>query len=227
MRGAQCAVVIPSCRTVTAERLSQIPEGTAVYVVSDTDAPIPVVRPGMQVFDLAFQRKVMGADYDLIPRRTSACRNFGFFYIWKHTDHEYVVSIDDDVEPAGGFLDHFAHLGDTRALETAGGVGSNYFSMLGVPPGLGRVLQPGEAREPGRDPIVILGSSYWKKRFNADPSIVGRSVIVNGKPFIVAGVVPAWFEGVYALVEFDAYMPLSMRPPDDYTRVTTKRTRCM
>jgi predicted permease len=113
---------------------------------------------------------------------------------------------------------------DNRAERiTVSYVTSNYFSMLGVPPGLGRVLQPGEAREPGRDPIVILGSSYWKKRFNADPAIVGRSVIVNGKPFTVAGVVPEWFEGVYALVEFDAYMPLSMRPPDDYKRVTTKR----
>ena len=122
MRGAQCAVVIPSCRTVTAERLSRIPEDTSIYVVCDTDAAIAAVRPGMKVFDLAFQRKVMGADYDLIPRRTSACRNFGFFYVWKHTGHEYVISIDDDVEPGEGFLDHFAHLGETRALDTACGV---------------------------------------------------------------------------------------------------------
>jgi hypothetical protein len=107
---------------VTAERLSRIPEETSIYVVCDTDAAIAAVRPGMKVFDLDFQRKVMGADYDLIPRRTSACRNFGFFYVWKHTGHEYVISIDDDVEPGEGFLDHFAHLGETRALDTACGV---------------------------------------------------------------------------------------------------------
>jgi predicted permease len=102
-------------------------------------------------------------------------------------------------------------------------VTSNYFSMLGVPPALGRVLQPGDATVPGADPIVILGHSYWKKRFNSDPSAIGRNVIVNGKPYTVAGVVPASFEGVYALVEFDAYLPLSMKTADDYKNMITKR----
>jgi predicted permease len=102
-------------------------------------------------------------------------------------------------------------------------VTSNYFSMLGVPPALGRVLQPGDAAVPGGDPVVILGHAYWMKRFNSDQSVVGRAVIVNGKPFTVAGVVPAWFEGVYALVEFDAYLPLSMEGADAYKTMTTKR----
>ena len=102
-------------------------------------------------------------------------------------------------------------------------VSSNYFSMLGVPPGLGRVLQPGDPQEPGANPVIVLGHSYWAKRFNRDPSVVGRSVVVNGKPFTIAGVVPEWFQGVYALVEFDAYMPLSMETSDAYKNMTTKR----
>ena len=51
-------------------------------------------------------------------------------------------------------------------------VTSNYFSMLGVAPAFGRVLQPGEAVQPGADPVIVLGHSYWKKRFSADPSAV-------------------------------------------------------
>jgi putative ABC transport system permease protein len=102
-------------------------------------------------------------------------------------------------------------------------VSSNYFSMLGVPPGLGRVLQPGDPQEPGANPVIVLGHSYWAKRFNRDPTVVGRSVVVNGKPFTIAGVVPEWFQGVYALVEFDAYMPLSMETSDAYKNMTTKR----
>jgi len=102
-------------------------------------------------------------------------------------------------------------------------VTSNYFSMLAVPPALGRMLQPGDAKEPGRDPIIILGHSYWQRRFNSDPSVVGRGVIVNGKPFTVAGVVPESFQGTYALVEFDAYMPFSMEAPEAYKEMTTKR----
>jgi predicted permease len=113
---------------------------------------------------------------------------------------------------------------DNRAERvTVSHVTSNYFSMLGVPPALGRVLQPGDPVQPGAAPFVVLGHTYWKKRFNSDPSVVGRDVLVNGKPFTVVGVVPAWFEGVYALVEFDAYMPLSMMPRDEYTTMTTKR----
>ena len=102
-------------------------------------------------------------------------------------------------------------------------VTSNFFSMLGVPPAVGRVLQPGEARDPGTDAVVVLGHSYWVKRFNSDPGIVGRRVLVNGAPFTVAGVVPASFTGAYALVEFDGYIPLSMHAPDEYKELTTKR----
>jgi predicted permease len=113
---------------------------------------------------------------------------------------------------------------DNRAERiTVSYVTSNYFSMLGVAPALGRLLQPGDATVPGADPIVVLGHSYWQKRFNGDASIVGRAVVVNGSPFTVGGVVPASFEGVYALVEFDAYLPLSMQAHDDYTKMITKR----
>ena len=113
---------------------------------------------------------------------------------------------------------------DNRAERiTVSYVTNNYFSMLGVPPAVGRVLQPGDPVQPGAAPFVVLGHSYWTKRFSADPAVVGRGVLVNGKPFTVAGVVPSWFEGVYALVEFDAYLPLSMLPQSEYTDVTTKR----
>jgi predicted permease len=113
---------------------------------------------------------------------------------------------------------------DNRAERiTVSYVTSNYFSLLGVAPALGRVLQPGDAAVPGAEPIVILGHSYWKKRFNSDPSVVGRAVIVNGRPFSIAGVVPASFEGAYALVEFDAYLPLSMQAHEDYQDMITKR----
>ena len=46
------------------------------------------------------------------------------------------------------------------------------------------------------------------------PAVVGRTVLVNGRPFVVAGVVPEGFYGVYALVEFDAYMPFGMISPE-------------
>ena len=68
----QCGLVIPSCRKISAELLQSLPPDLSIYVVSDTETPIEPVRPGMHVFDLAMQRRIMGADYDLIPRATSA-----------------------------------------------------------------------------------------------------------------------------------------------------------
>ncbi len=104
---------------------------------------------------------------------------------------------------------------DNRADRvTVGYVTGNFFSMLGVAPGLGRLILPSEGAAFGADPVIVLGRSYWKKRFNGDGAVVGRTVLVNGQPFTVAGVVPEGFYGVYALVEFDAYMPFGMIFPE-------------
>ena len=86
-------------------------------------------------------------------------------------------------------------------------VTNNFFSMLGLSPAFGRLLQPSEGVRPGADPVLVLGHTYWRRRFNEDPTVAGRRVVVNGQPFTIAGVVPEAFQGVYALVEFDAYLP--------------------
>jgi predicted permease len=62
--------------------------------------------------------------------------------------------------------------------------------------------------------VIVLGHAYWKRRFNGDPSVVNRRVLVNAQPFTVVGVVPERFTGTYALVEFDAYVPHGMSYPE-------------
>ena len=89
-------------------------------------------------------------------------------------------------------------------------VTGNYFSMLGVKPGLGRLILPSEGETPGADPVVVLGYSYWRHRFGGDPSVVGKGVLVNGEPFTIVGVVPEQFRGTYALIEMEAYLPMGM-----------------
>jgi predicted permease len=93
-------------------------------------------------------------------------------------------------------------------------VTGNYFSMLGVVPAHGRLIQAAEGRVFGADPVIVLGHSYWKKRFNSDPSVVGHTVLVNSRPFTVIGIVPASFLGTYTLIEFDAYLPFAMQYPE-------------
>ena len=102
-------------------------------------------------------------------------------------------------------------------------VTGNFFSMLGIQPAFGRLILPTEGRVFGADPVVVLGHGYWKKRFGGDPSVVGRTVLVNGRPFTVVGVVPEHFHGVYALVEFDAYLPHGMLFPERSWREQIER----
>ena len=102
-------------------------------------------------------------------------------------------------------------------------VTGNFFSMLGLTPGHGRLILSSEGAKPGADPVIVLGYSYWVRRFNADPSIVGRQVLINGRPFTVVGVVPEKFRGVYALVEFDAYAPFAMMAETDYRELVERR----
>ena len=71
-------------------------------------------------------------------------------------------------------------------------VSANYFSVFGVSPQLGRAFVAGED-EPGHDHVLILSHGLWERRFNSDPSIVGRSVRFNREDYVVAGVMPADF----------------------------------
>ncbi|MGD0128467.1 MAG: ABC transporter permease [Terriglobia bacterium] len=89
-------------------------------------------------------------------------------------------------------------------------VPSNFFSMLGIRPALGRLIAPGEGDAPKTGPVVVLGHSYWMRHFGSDPGIIGRSVTLDGQAVTVIGVVPKEFNGPYNLIELDAYAPIGI-----------------
>ena len=68
-------------------------------------------------------------------------------------------------------------------------VTANAFPLLGLSPSLGRLPFPDDDR-PGGERIVLLGSDAWRLRYNSDPQILGRSVLVNGSPATVVGIIP-------------------------------------
>ncbi|MFZ0937461.1 MAG: ABC transporter permease, partial [Bryobacteraceae bacterium] len=102
-------------------------------------------------------------------------------------------------------------------------VPSNFFSMLGIRPALGRLIDPGEGEAPGTAPVVVLGHSYWEKRFGGDPDVIGRTVRLNGTAVTVIGVVPKEFLGPYSLLEMDAYAPIGMQGFPSPTTLFTSR----
>ena len=90
------------------------------------------------------------------------------------------------------------------------GVTDNYFSLLGVQPAIGRLIQPNEGRARGDAPVIVLTHEYWLSRFAGDPSVVGRKVRVTGRPFTIIGVTPQSFDKAHTLIYPSAYIPLWM-----------------
>jgi predicted permease len=69
---------------------------------------------------------------------------------------------------------------------------SSLLKMLGAKPLLGRLLLP-EEDKPGKPDVAVLSERVWKRLFNSDPAIVGKTIVLNGNPFIVAGVLQRGF----------------------------------
>ena len=90
-------------------------------------------------------------------------------------------------------------------------VSGNYFQVLGVRPQVGRLLTPDDDRAPGASPVTVLSDRLWRRRFEGDPSIVGRTIALNGTSFTVLGVAPAGFRGT-AILSPDLWAPLTMSP---------------
>jgi len=74
----------------------------------------------------------------------------------------------------------------------------NFFSVLGVSPALGRAFTADDDRR-GSAATVVLASSFWKRRYNSDANIVGKTIWLDARPFTVIGVLPSEFayEGKY------------------------------
>ncbi len=88
-------------------------------------------------------------------------------------------------------------------------VSSNYFSALGIKPAAGRLFLTTEGETPGEAPLVVLGYSYWQRRFGGDASVIGEQVLLNGKPATVIGVTPKEFQGTAFIFDMQGYVPLS------------------
>ena len=101
----------------------------------------------------------------------------------------------------------------TATLVAGAYVSWNTFSLIGQPPALGRDFTQADDRA-GAAPVVILGGNLWRARYGADPTILGRTIRVNGVPSTVVGVMPPDVGFPYR-VEF--WLPLVSLPPTERT----------
>ena len=87
-------------------------------------------------------------------------------------------------------------------------VTANYFTVLGVRPLLGRTLQDSDDARDRSHSVVVLSYDLWKRTFGGKEAIVGQTISLNSRPFMVVGVAPAGFQGT-TLLRPDAWTPMA------------------
>jgi putative ABC transport system permease protein len=89
-------------------------------------------------------------------------------------------------------------------------VSANYLRILDVQPKLGRLFT-NEEDKPGGPKVVLLSNRLWRATFNSDPDIVGKAITLDGKPYMVLGVMPPRFNYPPTV---DVWNPIAMAPSD-------------
>ena len=91
-------------------------------------------------------------------------------------------------------------------------VSTNYFDMLGVAAASGRTFSPEEDGAPGSQPVVVISDAFWRKRFGADPNLIGQTVTLNGFPLTVIGIAARDFNGMILEEPTQLWVPALMHP---------------
>jgi predicted permease len=90
-------------------------------------------------------------------------------------------------------------------------VGGNFFSVLGVQPAIGRLIGSEDDRTGDPSAVAVVSWSYWKSRFNLNPAILGKKIIVEDVPVTVVGVAPRRFSGLQVESGQDVWLPLALQ----------------
>jgi macrolide transport system ATP-binding/permease protein len=98
-------------------------------------------------------------------------------------------------------------------------VSDNYFSVLGAEAAMGRTFAENECQMPGGCPLAVLSYGFWQRRFGADATIIGKTLLLNRRRFTVVGIAARDFRGT-EMAAPDLWVPLMMqaqlKPDADY-----------
>ena len=135
------------------------------------------------------------------PLNTFSLQSYEYY-----RDHNHVFS--------GIIAGHPSRLrvrGNGIAPETLYGesVTGNFFQMLGVTPAIGRLIRPEDDRTgDSSSAVAVVSWSYWQSKFNLDPAILGKHIVVEDVPVTIVGVTPRRYSGLQLGLQFDIWVPL-------------------
>jgi putative ABC transport system permease protein len=170
---------------------------TAVFSVVDGVLlrPLPFADPDRLVLIGNFTRRggVSEADFLDWQVRSRSFASLDVFEINRFTNSRFTLTGDGEPEQVIGHR-----------------VTATFFQTLGVGPALGRTFFAGED-QPGQPPGVVLSDRLWRRRYRANAGVLGSSVVLNGRPHVIRGVMPSGFEFWDPTVDAWAIFPLD--PP--------------
>ena len=88
-------------------------------------------------------------------------------------------------------------------------VSPEYFSVLGVKPQRGRVLNP-NLDKPGDAPVVVITDRFWRNRLNSSPDALGQTLRLNGQPATIVGITPKDFKGAMPIAPTELFVPVTV-----------------
>ena len=157
---------------------------TAIYSVI-----ISITRNGIVLPNADRVGIIVGTDPNSPSRKT-------FRSLISRADLDDVSQLSLPLQPLATSAAFYQSLTDDELSEAVSGeaVSGNYFSLLGVAPASGRLIQPADDATPVR--VAVLSHRFWRTRFQANPSIAGHIIRIGGEPFEIVGVAAEGFGGL-------------------------------
>jgi predicted permease len=92
-----------------------------------------------------------------------------------------------------------------------GPVGGNFFQALGVRPAAGRLIRPEDVHTGYHAPVAVISWSFWKSRYDLDPGVIGKEIVINDDPpLTIVGVAQRGFYGLSGETQQDVWWPISL-----------------
>ena len=165
---------------------------------------LPVEEPSKLVL---FGAGRWGGSQDALPDRSWELFSYPFYREISKQNAVYAgVTAIHSIE----FSTHGGVDGGSPELLKADLVSGTFFSVLGVKPVLGRVLDEADDQTPGAGPVAVASYSWWKQRFGNNPSILGKTFRFESTVYTIVGVAPPGFFGTSVGQAPDLWIPLSM-----------------
>ena len=120
---------------------------------------------------------------------------------WKNQNHVFEdIALTSETEAST-----LSGLGEAEPIRVQD-VTPNFFGLLGVKPAMGRIFRPEEMQDLAQ--TVVISNSFWKRKFNSDPNVLGKTFNIQGVVSTVVGVMPAGFAPFYG-DRIDLWQPIN------------------